>query len=156
MLFEFKGLEHRLELVRELKEVRYYNDSLATTPDSVMAAMDAFQEPMVLILGGYDKKISLVGLAEKVVQTTTVQAVILLGQVRVKLAQEIEQCKTKAKSSLPIYVKADSLAEAVMLAQRRARPEMVVLLSPGCASYDMFQNFRQRGEQFRQLVHELE
>ncbi|KPK77183.1 MAG: hypothetical protein AMJ79_04125 [Phycisphaerae bacterium SM23_30] len=155
-LFEFKGLEHRLELVRELKGVRYYNDSLATTPESVMVAMDAFHEPLVLILGGYDKKISLVHLAEKVVKTTAVQAVILLGQVREKLAQEIEQCKTRANSSFPMDVKVDSLAEAVILAQRRARPGMAVLLSPGCASYDMFQNFRQRGEQFRQLVHELE
>ena len=154
-LAEFKGLEHRLELVRELNGVRYFNDSLATTPESVMVAIDSFKEPLVLILGGYDKKISLASLADKLANTPHVKAVILIGQVRAKLTLEIQQSKQRAHVEFPLCLPADSFTEAVTLARRQARSGDVVLLSPACASYDMFKNFRQRGEKFRQLVQDF-
>jgi len=154
-LYEFKGLEHRLELVRELDGVRYFNDSLATTPESVMVAIDSFSEPLVLILGGYDKKISFTALADKLVNTPNVKAAILIGQVRDKLTFEIQQGKQRARVEFPECILADSLTEAVTLARQQVQPGAVVLLSPACASYDMFQNFRQRGEKFRRLVRDF-
>jgi UDP-N-acetylmuramoylalanine--D-glutamate ligase len=163
-LTQYRALPHRLELVRELDGVRFYNDSIATTPESVIAAIDSFAEAKVLILGGYDKKISFAELADRVVgqveepavpptrRNGTVAAAVLIGQVRDQLAQEIERVKAQRQLSLPVLSRAETFAEAVALTRRHARPGMVVLLSPATASYDMFQNFQDRGEQFRRLV----
>jgi len=146
----FSGLPHRLEMVREFEGVRYYNDSISTTPESTIAAIEAFEEEKVLILGGYDKKISFDQLVRKVVGS--VEAVVLLGQVRDTLAEMIEKEKQSRNEKLPNCEKADDFDHAVALARKLARPGSVALLSPACASYDMFRNFQQRGERFRQLV----
>ena len=150
VLRDFPGLPHRLEMVREIGGVRYYNDSISTTPESTIAAIEAFEEKKVLILGGYDKKISFDQLVRKVVGS--VEAVVLLGQTRDTLAELIEREKQSRNESLPICEKANDFDHAVALARRLAQPGMVVLFSPACASYDMFRNFQQRGERFRQLV----
>jgi UDP-N-acetylmuramoylalanine--D-glutamate ligase len=150
VLRDFSGLPHRLEMVREFEGVRYYNDSISTTPESTIAAIEAFEENKVLILGGYDKKISFDQLVQKVVGS--VKAVVLLGQVRDTLAELIEREKQSRNENLPICEKADDFDHAIALARKLAQPGMVVLLSPACASYDMFRNFQQRGERFRQLV----
>ena len=151
-LKHFPGLAHRLELVAEVDGVRYYNDSIATTPASVIAALAAFPEKQVLILGGYDKKVPLYSLAEKLVQDGTVATAILIGQVRDELAAQIDRAKRKHHKDLPHCELADDLPQAVTQARAAGRPGMIVLLSPGCASYDMFQNFQDRGEQFRTAV----
>jgi len=152
-LVKFKGLEHRLEFIRELEGVRYYNDSIATTPQSVLAAVDSFAEKKVIILGGYDKKLPFDELAVKI--TGTVEAVVLLGQVREKLKGSIEQEKRRRNEALPVCVQVEDLAQAVAAARGCARDGMVVLLSPACASYDMFNNFQERGKLFKKLVFEL-
>jgi UDP-N-acetylmuramoylalanine--D-glutamate ligase len=154
-LRNFPGLPHRLELVREVDQVRYYNDSIATTPESVQAAIEAFPEPKVLLLGGYDKGISFRELMEKIVKNPTVEQVILLGAVREKLAAELEQAQIAAQIHTPKFKRADSFDQAVEHARQAARTGMVVLMSPGCASYDMFTNFQQRGNRFRELVAQL-
>jgi len=148
-------LPHRLELVRRLDAVSYYNDSVATTPESTAAALDAFSEEKILILGGYDKKTPFAYLVKKITDDNRIASVILIGEVRETLAEQIEKRKKELKSTWPSCEKADTLQEAVRLAQKQARPGMVVLLSPACASYDMFGNFHDRGEQFRRLVQAL-
>ena len=154
-LGNYQALPHRLEFVRELDQVRYYNDSIATTPESAIAALDSFAEPKVFILGGYDKKISFTPLVKKIIDLQSVPTVVLLGQVREKLADEFQRCKLENHTDHPNCVKADSLAQAVNLARQSAPPGSIVLLSPACASYDMFPNFQHRGNAFRNLVQQL-
>ena len=154
-LTQFTGLEHRLELVAEINSVRYYNDSIATTPESAAAALDALPQPKILIMGGYDKKISLAALAQTIVADNTVKTVVLIGAVRDTLLAEITHAKTQANRETPACLKADTLAHAVQLAAQRAQPGSAVVLSPACASYDMFKNFKDRGDQFRSLVQAL-
>lgn len=160
-LASYKALEHRIEFVREVKGVRYYNDSIATTPESVMVAIDAFKEPKVFILGGYDKKVSFTALAEHIVlaplkqHAEPVMAVVLLGQVREQLFAEIEAAKERYQANFPDCVRAETFEDAVAKAAQMAHSGCVVLMSPACASYDMFVNFTQRGRRFREMVGQL-
>jgi len=145
-LCEFKGLEHRLEPVAEIGGVRYYNDSIATTPEATIAALAALSGPIILIAGGYDKGLSFEGLAERIRER--VKACVLLGQTALKIKMAIGQ----ARESTPEIKEASSLAEAVQVARLMAVPGDTVLLSPASASYDMFRNFAERGRQFKELV----
>ncbi len=145
----FRSLPHRLESVAEQANVRWFNDSIATTPESTMAALDALKEPKVLIAGGYDKGTGFQDLGRHIVEK--VKAVVLMGQTTGKIADAIAQA-----GGSPVKVeRAVSLAEAVNLAARQAVPGDVVLLSPACASYDMFANFEDRGNEFSRLVRSL-
>lgn len=155
-LYNYQSLPHRLEFVRELDGVCYYNDSIATTPESAIAALEAFDEPKIFILGGYDKKISFVPLVQKIIKSKSVPVVVLLGQVREILADEFERSKKQNQTDRPECIKADSLAQALQVARQSTPPGSIVLLSPACASYDMFQNFRHRGDSFRNLVQQLQ
>ncbi len=146
---DFKPLPHRLELVEEINGVRWYNDSIATTPQSAIAALEAFDQPKIIIAGGYDKDLPFDDLGQKI--AANAKAAILIGQTAPKIADAI---KTSPKNQTRIEL-ADSLAEAVQLAARLAVNGDVILLSPACASYDMFENFQQRGEQFCQLVKQI-
>ena len=152
-LKNFDGLEHRLEFVRQIDGVRYYNDSIATTPESTIAAIEAFGEKKVLILGGYDKKISFDSLAAKI--AGSVEAVVVIGQVQGELLKRIERAKADRGEKRPVCIKSKTLAEAVDSARNCTAAGAIVLLSPACASYDMFRNFQDRGEQFKKLVREL-
>jgi UDP-N-acetylmuramoylalanine--D-glutamate ligase len=144
----FKALAHRLELVAEAGGVRWYNDSKATTPEGTMVALAAFDNPKILIAGGYDKHISFDELGRRVAART--RAVVLIGQTAGKIAQAIRAgAETGAGPEVCV---AGSLAEAVEMAGRLAAPGDVVLLSPACASYDMFENYEQRGRLFADLV----
>jgi len=146
----FEGLPHRLEFVAEVNGVRYYNDSVATTPESALAALAAFEEPLVLIAGGKDKGIDYGGWAHEV--SRRARSVLLLGSIAPTLRGLLEQ---QARSSAHTQVEAvGSLADAVTRARGLARPGDVVLLSPGCSSLDMFRNFEERGDLFRALVRE--
>jgi len=140
----FKALAHRLEFLAQVDGVRYYNDSKATTPDSTIMALESFDGPEILIAGGFDKGISFKELGVKIAQR--VKTAILIGQTAGKIAEAIGTSgKVKTKF-------ARSLAEAVQLAKLKAIRGDVVLLSPACASYDMFDNFEQRGAEFCRLV----
>jgi UDP-N-acetylmuramoylalanine--D-glutamate ligase len=145
---EFKSLPHRLEFVTEINGVKWYNDSKATTPQSAITAIEAFDRPIIIIAGGYDKNIPFNEFGQKIAKKA--KTAILLGQTAQKIADAITvQPKTKTKIEI-----VNSLSKAVELAKQLAANGDVVLLSPACASYDMFDNFEQRGKQFCQLVRE--
>ena len=145
----FVPLPHRLELVAEIEAIRWYNDSIATTPASTIAALDAFDEPKILIAGGYDKNLPFDELGGKIAQSA--KAVILIGQTAPKIAQAI-----RAYPDRQLEIKMEtSLTDAVQSARSLAASGDIVLLSPACASYDMFENFQQRGLEFISLVHQI-
>jgi UDP-N-acetylmuramoylalanine--D-glutamate ligase len=144
----FKALPHRLQLVAEIKGVRWYNDSKATTPDSAIVALEAFDNP-IIIAGGYDKHIPFDGLGEKIAQKA--KAAILIGQTAEKIAKTIH---IHPENHAQVRF-AKTLAEAVQTANDLAGKGDVVVLSPACASYDMFENYEQRGEQFIELTGRL-
>ena len=146
----FKSLPHRLEKVATVNGVTYYDDSIATTPVSVIAAISAFDQPKILIAGGYDKNIPFDELGSVIAKNA--KAAILIGQTADKIANAITTCpdNTAKVEIVP------TLADAVKQAQNIAAPGDIVLLSPACASYDMFQNFRQRGLAFKKLVNDLQ
>lgn len=148
----FTGVAHRLELVREAGGVRYYNDSIATSPARAVAGLRSFEEPVVLIAGGYDKQLPFDEFAEVAVERA--RAVFLIGQAAVRIRDAIERAAER-RGGGPWVQLCASLDEAVQRAKEAARPGDVVLLSPACASYDMFHNFEQRGERFRKVVHSL-
>ena len=146
---EFKALPHRLEFIGQIRGVRWFNDSKATTPESAIVALEAFEQPRLIIAGGYDKHLPFERLGEKIAKNA--RAAILIGRTASKIAAAITACpENKAKVSV-----VGSLAEAVRLADKLAVSGDVVLLSPACASYDMFENFQQRGREFCRLVREL-
>jgi UDP-N-acetylmuramoylalanine--D-glutamate ligase len=154
----FKALPHRLEFVAEIDGVSWYNDSIATTPARTLAALEAFEQPKILIAGGYDKKIPFDELGKEIAEK--VKAAILIGATAPKIAEAIQSATEDKKKNIAtedtekkVIIKlARSLAEAVDLARGVAEAGDVVLLSPACASYDMFENFQQRGREFAHLV----
>lgn len=146
---QFKALPHRLELVAQRNGISWYNDSKATTPESAIAAIEAFEQPTIIIAGGYDKNVAFDELGRKIAGST--KAAILFGQTAEKIVGAIRACP---KSQTQIEI-ANSLAEAVQLANRLAESGDVVLLSPACASYDMFDNFQHRGKEFIKHVRAL-
>jgi UDP-N-acetylmuramoylalanine--D-glutamate ligase len=143
----FEGLAHRLERVGEYGGVVYYNDSLATTPDAAVAALQAFDEPVVLIAGGSPKGADF-GVLGAQLAAGRVKAVVLLGEE----GERIARAALQAGYAGELVRGCRSMAEAVAQARRRARPGEVVLLSPACASFGMFANYRDRGEQFKRAV----
>jgi UDP-N-acetylmuramoylalanine--D-glutamate ligase len=150
-LSEFKALPHRLELIATIKGVQWYNDSKATTPEAAIVALDAFEQPEIIIAGGYDKHTPFDKLGEKIAQKA--RAAILLGQTAGKIADAIKKTQDSRQQTEVRF--AGSLAEAVQTANELAVDGDVVLLSPACASYDMFDNFQQRGQEFAELVNRL-
>ena len=145
VLRQFTGVEHRLEFVRELNGVRFVNDSKATTVESLYYALQSFEQPIVLIAGGKDKGSDFSRLNEQI--AGKVKAVVLIGQATEKMQGAWQGLK-------PIYSE-KTLREAVQKAYRLAEPGDVVLLSPACASFDMFRDFEDRGRQFKQIVNAL-
>jgi len=153
---EFKALAHRLELVAEINGVKWYNDSISTTPVSSIAALDSFEEPKILIAGGYDKGLAFDELGKVIAQKA--KAAILIGDTSRKISDAIKSATEDTENSeklIKVEI-VDSLEEAVELANKIAVAGDVVLLSPACASYDMFDNFQHRGREFIKLVHKLE
>ncbi|MBM4080733.1 MAG: UDP-N-acetylmuramoyl-L-alanine--D-glutamate ligase [Planctomycetes bacterium] len=143
----FPGLEHRLEFVAEVAGVRYFNDSKATTPEASCIALRAFDAPIVLIAGGYDKGAPFDAFAAECAQRA--KHVVLIGKTAQKIAALIE---AKRQGISPSLTLAPSFPSAVAAAKSAAAPGDIVLLSPACASYDMFRNYEDRGNQFKSLV----
>lgn len=135
---EFRGLPHRIEFVGEYDGVKYYDDSKGTNVGAVIRALDNFSTPVVLIAGGRDKYLDFRPLYEPVKKR--VKALILIGEAKGVMSRIL--------SSATRTVAAESMAEAVSLARREARPGEAVLLSPACASFDMFKDYKDRGEAF--------
>lgn len=148
----FGGVPHRLELIREFNGVKFYNDSIASSPTRTSAGLRAFKNKVVLIAGGYDKKIPFDGFGEIVVKKT--KAVVLVGATAEKLREEIEKTLAKHEINEPV-ITCTMLTEAVKSAYSLADEGDAVLLSPACASFDMFKNFEERGNAFKEIVANL-
>ena len=148
----FGGVEHRIEFVRETGGVKWYNDSIATSPTRVMAGINAFTQKLIIIMGGYDKKIPFEPLSEPL--NNNAKALILMGATAEKIEKVVVEYEGYSAQKLPIY-KADSMEQAVNIAQDIAQSGDIVTLSPACASFDKYPNFEKRGEHFKDLVNEL-
>jgi UDP-N-acetylmuramoylalanine--D-glutamate ligase len=144
----FRGVPHRLEFVAEVGGAGYYNDSIATTPERALAAIRSFDEPAVLLLGGRDKNLPLDELANEAMRRC--RAVVLFGESAGKLEEAL-----RAATGRATVRRVEELAEAVEAAQTLAEAGDVVLLSPACTSYDIYESFEQRAEHFRSLVRAL-
>lgn len=148
----FEGVEHRMEYVATMRGVRYINDSKATNVNSCWYALQSMNTPVVLILGGTDKGNDYTAISELICQK--VSALIFLGVDNEKLVRFFSQCKNKAGNAIPYY-EAHSMNECVEKACQIAKEGDTVLLSPCCASFDLFKNYQDRGEQFKQAVLKL-
>jgi UDP-N-acetylmuramoylalanine--D-glutamate ligase len=151
----FRGMPHRLEAVRELNGVRWYDDSIATTPERVIAAVESFSEPLVLLLGGRDKDLPWGELADLV--RRRVDHVVLFGEAAEKIRRALTAAGASSKDGTRPYSiqSAAHLREAVSLAHDVAEAGAVVLLSPGGTSFDEFKDFEERGKSFRTWAQEL-
>ena len=148
----FAGVEHRIEFVREKDGVKYYNDSIASSPSRTIAGLHSFHQKLVLIAGGYDKKIPFDALGPEI--CGHVRLLILCGAT----AEKIEAAVCAApeyQPGQPEILHAATLAEAVQLAQAHSVPGDIVTLSPACAAFDQFKNFMVRGETYKRLVQAL-
>lgn len=146
---EFRGLPHRIEFVREVKGVRFYNDSCSTNPETSIAAVKAFTEPLTLIAGGSEKGADFARWGEELCARPNLRTVILIGKTADKLEESLmNACGDK----LLRILRRPDLDEAVLDAYSGSEPGSVVLLSPGCASFDMFKNYKDRGEAFTRTV----
>ncbi|MDD5017104.1 MAG: UDP-N-acetylmuramoyl-L-alanine--D-glutamate ligase, partial [Eubacteriales bacterium] len=143
-LMTFPGVEHRIEFVREVGGVRYINDSKGTNPDATEKAAAAMTRPTVIILGGYDKKSSFVSLIQGFGKN--IKAAVALGDTKQKILND-----AKEAGFTNVYT-ADSFIDAVQKSKEIARKGWNVLLSPACASYDMFDDFEHRGRVFKEIV----
>mgnify|MGYP001606461292 CR=1 FL=1 len=152
VLKTFKGLEHRLELVREINSVRYYDDSFSTTPETAIAAIEAFKNPEILILGGSSKNSDFTELGRVISSSSNIKAIIGIGV-------EWERIKKSIKyhvSSIKYIAGLKTMKEIVQKASEIASKGDVILLSPACASFDMFKNYKDRGEQFKREVKKIQ
>lgn len=148
----FGGVEHRIEFVRELDGVKWYNDSIATSPTRTIAGLNSFQQKLIIIAGGYDKHLSFEPLAPKLVEKA--KALILMGVTGPKIEAAVTNCQGYDPEQLPIY-RVANMEEAVQKAREIALPGDVVSLSPASASFDLYKNFEVRGNHFKQLVNQL-
>lgn len=149
---EFGGVEHRIEFVRELNGVKWYNDSIATSPTRVLAGLNSFSQKLIVLAGGYDKKIPFEPMADTVCKQ--VKLLILMGAT----AEKIEKAVTASAYYDPTALRilhASSMEEAVEIARREAQEGDIVTLSPACASFDLYPNFEARGLHYKRLVKEL-
>jgi UDP-N-acetylmuramoylalanine--D-glutamate ligase len=143
----FTGVEHRLEFVREREGVRWYNDSIASAPERVIADLHSYEEPIVLLAGGRDKKLPWEDLAQ--LARARVKHVVLFGEAGPLIQRALEA------AGMERFTRCAGLQEAVLVAAQQAQPGDVVLLSPGGTSFDEFKDFAERGEKFKQWVMEL-
>ncbi|MBO8136623.1 MAG: UDP-N-acetylmuramoyl-L-alanine--D-glutamate ligase [Desulfotomaculum sp.] len=146
-LSTFPGVAHRLETVAAINGVSYVNDSKATNPDAAVKALDAFKQPIILIAGGLNKGSDFTAFAKKIKEK--VRVLILLGKDGYQIEQAVKE------QNYDRYVKVENFLEAVKVAHKVAKPGEVVLLSPACASWDMFNSYEERGDLFRDLVLKL-
>ncbi len=146
----FTGLPHRLQFVAEKNNIKYFDDSYATTPDSSIAAFQAFEEPVTLILGGSSKGADYNGLIEAL-KTSSVTACMTVGQE----GQRLEQLIKGSGVNVTVLPGASTMTEIVQQATEATQPGGIVLLSPAAASFDMFKNVKDRGEQFQVAVNNL-
>ncbi len=145
---EFGGVEHRCEFVREFDGVKYYNSSIDSSPTRTEAALRSFTQPLIVICGGYDKHIPYAPLAKPLIDCA--KKVVLVGATAPKIKAALTSCPEYTGS--PEIIEADSFEGAVMSARGAASQGDIVILSPASASFDMFKNFEERGNRFKEIV----
>lgn len=151
-LKSFSGLPHRLKFIRDVGGVQYYDDNYSSAPGAAIAALRSFTAPEVLIMGGYDKGVAFTDLAQAIKQQSNIRRIILMGQTKKRLADALD-----AVGATSIYELSSetTLTPIVQRARQLAEPGDVVIMSPACASFDMFVNFSDRGDQFINCVEGL-
>lgn len=150
IIFSFSGLPHRLELVTQAKGVKYYNDSFSTTPETAVAALRSFHQPIILIAGGSEKGSDFSRLGQEIAKNP-VKTLILIGQ----MAPRIKKAAQKAGFKGQIVSNLKSMKAIVQKAAQIAAAGDIVLLSPACASFDLFENYQDRGNQFKKYAQKL-
>lgn len=151
-LKSFKGLPHRLEFVREVDGVEYFNDSFSSAPSATIAAVSSFKQPEILILGGIDKGADFNDLINELAHRSNIKKILLVGEIQQKLQTLLKDAGV-VDNVHSLDVK--TMQEIIDAAKQVAEPGDVVILSPACASFDMFRDFYDRGDQFRGLVQAL-
>ena len=149
---EFTGVEHRIEFVREIEGVKWYNDSIGTSPTRTMAGLNSFDENIILLAGGYDKQLDYEPLAKPILDN--VRALVLMGQTAGKIFDVVKAEGERQGKQIDTYM-CEDLASSVKMAKKIAERGEVVLFSPASASFDMFKNFEERGKKFKELVNEI-
>jgi len=149
---EFKPVEHRIEFIKEIDQVKWYNDSASSSPTRTLSGIKAFDEEIILIAGGYDKNLDYEPLAKPIVEK--VKGLILIGQTSGKIFDTVKTELENQNKNLDIYM-CENLEQTVILAKKIAKPGNVVLFSPASASFDMFKDFADRGNQFKKLVNNI-
>jgi UDP-N-acetylmuramoylalanine--D-glutamate ligase len=145
VLKTFKGLEHRLELISTIKGVKYYDDSFSTTPETAIAAIKAFNNPEILILGGSSKNSNFQELGDVIAKAENIKAIIGIGVEWPRIKENL----ANLASNVLLIEGATLMEQIVKAAAKLAVTGDVVLLTPACASFDMFKNYKDRGEQFK-------
>ena len=149
----FGGVEHRLEFVRTLDDVTYYNSSIDTSPTRTAAALSALDRKPIIICGGYDKHIPFDTLGDTLCQKAKV--VVLTGDTAKAIKAAIDNSPFREKSDLAVIEEPD-FEQAVLLTREKAKEGDIVILSPACASFDAFPNFAARGNKFKQIVNDMQ
>lgn len=149
---EFGGVHHRLELVRTLDGIEWYNDSASTSPTRGISALNSFDKEIVLIAGGADKNLDYTPIAKPIIEK--VKKLILIGQTATKIYDAVKEELSIQNKELDIYM-CDSLKQSLDLAKRLAKPGQIVLFSPASTSFDMFKDMYDRGDKFRDEVNKL-
>lgn len=151
-LREFKGVEHRLEYVDTKYGVKYYNDSISTTPGKAIAAFTSFSQKIILIAGGSDKNLDYSPIGNNIINCAKI--LILLGNTSKKIRDAVENASNFVNSDLKIY-EVNSMSEAVKLAREVSKDGDIVVMSPASASFDLYKNYKERGKDFKNLVNSL-
>lgn len=147
----FHGLKHRLQFVQEKAGVKYFNDSVSTNPDTTMAAIRSFAEPLVLIVGGAEKNLDYSNLAKEIVEAGNIKVVITMGPAGKTIQQLLLENGCKKEVLGPYY----DFSQVVNMAQKKAKSGEVVLLSPAATSFDMFNSYAERGDTFIKIAESL-
>lgn len=150
---EFNGVEHRLEFVRELNGVKYYNDSIGTSPASTIAGLNAFDENIILLAGGSDKGLDYTEIGETIAKK--VRVLLLTGPTAEKIENATKLAMSKSGKETVEIIHCKDLQEAVSMANEKAKSGEIVLMSPASASFDAFKNFIERGIKFKEFVNNL-
>ena len=148
----FAGVEHRLEFIREINDIKWYNDSIGTSPTRTIAGLNSFDEKIVLIAGGYDKHLDYTPIGKPIVDN--VSKLILMGDTAEKIYDAVKNELDKQSKTMPIY-RCSTLEEVAQKAKEIAEQGEIVLFSPASASFDMFKNFAERGTKFKEIVNSL-
>ena len=152
IVFSFKGLKHRLERVRKVGGVTFYNDSFSTNSETTMAAITSFDEPLTLIMGGSDKGLEYDNLARSIKRSINVKLIVLIGEISNVLNDTLESVDYTGRI---MKLGSKDISNIVKIAHKETPKGGVVLLSPATASFDMFDNYKDRGNKFKDAVNNL-